>query len=103
MPMTTRPAIRTSVSGATAAITEPAQKTVTPASITFLRPKQVADGAEAEHQAGEGQGVAVDHPLQLADRGVQATLHVGQHDGHDGVVEERQEEDEQESGQGQRT
>ncbi len=40
MPMTTRPAMSTSVVGATAAMTEPAQNTATPASITFLRPKR---------------------------------------------------------------
>ena len=40
MPITTRPAMRMLVVGATAAITEPAQKTATPVSITFLRPKR---------------------------------------------------------------
>ena len=40
IPMTTRPAMSMSVVGATAAITEPAQKTATPASMTFLRPKR---------------------------------------------------------------
>ena len=69
----------------------------------LLAPEQVTDGPEAQHQAGEGQGVAVDHPLQLADRGVQVTLHIGQHHRHDGVVEEGQKEDEQERGQGQRS
>ena len=40
MPMTTRPAIRMSVVGATAAMTEPAQNTATPKRITFLRPNR---------------------------------------------------------------
>jgi len=40
MPMTTRPAISTSVVGATAAMTEPAQNTATPNRITFLRPNR---------------------------------------------------------------
>ena len=40
MPMTTRPAMRMSVVGATAAITEPAQNTATPNRITFLRPSR---------------------------------------------------------------
>ena len=102
MPMTTRPAMRTSVVGATAAITEPAQNTATPAEHHLLAPEQVADGAEAQHQAGEGQGVAVHHPLELAHRGVQVALHIGQHHRHDGVVEERQEEDEEKGRQGQR-
>jgi hypothetical protein len=39
-PMTTRPAMRTSVVGAMAAITEPAQNTATPNRITFLRPSR---------------------------------------------------------------
>ena len=68
----------------------------------LLAPEQVADGAEAEHQTGEGQGVAVHHPLELAHRRVQVTLHICQHHGHDGVVEEGQKEDEQECGQSQR-
>ena len=58
----------------------------------LLAPEEVADGAEAQHEAGEGQGVPVHHPLQLTHRGVQLTLHVGQDDGDDGVVEEGQEE-----------
>lgn len=67
----------------------------------LLASEQVADGAEAEHQAGEGQCVAIDHPLQLTDRSVQLALHVGQDNGDNRVVEERQEEDEQEGRQGE--
>ena len=37
-PMTTRPAMSTSTSGATAAMIDPAQKIPTPLSITALRP-----------------------------------------------------------------
>ena len=102
MPMTTRPAMRMSVVGATAAITEPAQNTATPNRITFLRPSRSPMVPKLSIKAGKGQGVAVDHPLQLADRGVQVALHVGQHHRHDGVVEEGQEEDEQQGRQGQR-
>ena len=68
----------------------------------LLAPEEVADGAEAQHEAGEGQGVAVHHPLQLAHRCMQVCLHIGEHHRHDGVVEKGQEENEQESGQGQR-
>ena len=39
-PITTRPAMRMFVVGATAATTDPAQKTATPASITFFRPNR---------------------------------------------------------------
>jgi hypothetical protein len=39
-PMTTRPAMRKSVSGATAAMTDPAMNTATPVNMTFLRPSR---------------------------------------------------------------
>ena len=90
------------MSGATAAITEPAQKTATPVEHHLLATEKVADGAETEHQAGERQGIAVHHPLQLADRGVQLALHVGEDNGDDGVVEKGQEKHEQERRQSRR-
>ena len=58
-----------------------------------LAPEQVTQHPRRQHEAGEGQGVAVDHPLQRGDAGVQVALHVGQPDADDGVVEERQEQD----------
>ncbi len=66
----------------------------------FLAPEKVTDRAEAQHEAGEGEGIAIHHPLQLAHGGVQVALHMGQHDGHNRVVEEGQEEDEEKDGQG---
>ena len=75
-PMMPRAAMSDPVLGARAPKTEPAMNTTAPASMTFLRPMPVAQGAEGEHEAGEHQGVGVDDPLQLGDAGVQGGLQV---------------------------
>ncbi len=85
--------------GARAPSTEPATKTATPASITLRRPEAVAQAAEGEHETGEEQGVGVDDPLYVGHGGVERLLQVVQRDAHDGRVEERQEEDDAESGE----
>ena len=65
----------------------------------LLAAELVAERAEDQHEAGEDQGVTVDHPLQLADAGVKPHLHVGKGDADDGVVHEGQEQHEQQRGQ----
>ena len=72
-----------------------------PGQKNLLAPEEVADGAEAQHEAGESEGVTVYHPLQLTHRCVQTTLDVGQDDRDDGVVQECQEQNEEQSRQGQ--
>ncbi len=101
MPMTTRPAMRTSVVGSDGGDHRAGAEHRHAGQHDLLAPEEVADGAEAQHEAGEGQGVAVHHPLQLAHRGMQFALHIGQHHRDDRVVEEGQEEDEEEGRQGQ--
>ena len=101
--MTTRPAMRTSVVGSDRGDDRAGAEDGHAGQHHLLAAEEVADGAEAQHEAGEGQGIAVHHPLQLAHRGVQVALHVGQNDRDDGVVEEGQEEDEEEGRQSRRS
>ena len=54
-----------------------------------------------QHEAGEGQRVAVDHPLQRGDAGVEIALDVGQADADDRVVEEGEKEDPAQGGERQ--
>ena len=92
-PMMTRPAINQSTLLARAATTDPAQKIATPASMTRLAAQDVAQRPRRQHEAGEGQGVAVDHPLQGRDAGVQIALDVGQTHADDRVVKKGEEQD----------
>ena len=64
-----------------------------------LAAEDVAEHPGDEHEAGECERVAVDHPLQRGDPGVQIALHVGQADADDGVVQEGEEEDSAQGGQ----
>ena len=64
-----------------------------------LAAEDVAEHAGDQHEAGEGQRIAVDHPLQRGDAGVEIALDVGQADADDGVVEEGEEEDPAQRGQ----
>ena len=66
-----------------------------------LAPQEVTQHSRDEHEAGERQCVAVHHPLQRGDAGVQVTLDVGQADTDDRVVEEGEEKDGAERRQGQ--
>jgi hypothetical protein len=52
---------------------------------------EVADGAVGQHQAGQGDGVAVHYPLQVADVRPQPRADAGQGDVDDGHVEQDQE------------
>ena len=65
-----------------------------------LAAKTIAQGARRQHQAGEHQSVPVDHPLQIRHTGVQRRLDVGESDADDRRVEERQEQDGADGGQG---
>ena len=58
-----------------------------------LAPEDVTQHPRREHEAGEGQRVAVDHPLQRRDTRVEVALDVGQPYADDRVVEEGEEED----------
>ena len=58
-----------------------------------LSTEDVTEHPRRQHEAGEGQCVPVDDPLQRRDAGVQVALDVGQPDADDGVVEEGEEED----------
>ena len=98
--MTTGPAISQSTLAASAATTEPAQKTATPRQHDLLAAEEVAEGARGQHEGGEREGVAVHHPLEGGDPGVEIALDVGQPDADDRVVQEGQEEDDAERGQG---
>ena len=93
IPMTARAAMSEPVLGARAPKREPAANTATPASISRFLPNRSLRVPKASMKAGEGQRVGVDDPLQLRDAGVERGLHVGEGDGHDGGVEEGQEED----------
>ena len=64
-----------------------------------LAAEDVAEHAGDQHEAGERQGVAVDHPLQRRDPGMQIALDIGQADADDRVVEEGEEEDGAQGGQ----
>ena len=64
-----------------------------------LAAEQIAQHPRRQHEAGKGQGVAVDDPLQRGDARVQVALHVGQSDADDGVVEEGEEQDGAQGGQ----
>ena len=99
MPMMMRP--MTSSLGLTeiAQTTDPPQKIATPSNISFLRPKLSPERAEHQHQAGEGQRVAADDPLQLRDVGVKLGLDAREDRAGDRVVEEGQEEDGEERGE----
>ena len=66
----------------------------------LLPAELVAQHAPGQHERGEGQGVAVHHPLEGRDSGVQAALHVGQGHADHGVVQEGQEQDRTQGGQG---
>ena len=66
-----------------------------------LAAELVADHAEPEHRAGEGQRVRAHHPLQRRDPRVQVALHIPQRDADDRVVEERQEQDNAEHREGE--
>ena len=70
-PMTTRPTSSHPRPGAIAAITDPALKRARPPSITLRRPKRSPSMPADEHEAGEGQRVAVDDPLQRLHAGMQ--------------------------------
>ena len=59
----------------------------------LLAAEAVAQGAEGEHEAGEEESVAVDHPLYLRDGGMEGGLQVLESDAHDRRIEERQEQD----------
>ena len=67
-----------------------------------LAAKDVAQHPGRQHEAGEGERVAVHHPLQGGDARVQVALDVGQPDADDRVVEEGEEEDGAQDRQGDR-
>ncbi len=92
-PMTTRPAMSQSTLLASAATTEPPQKMSDAGQHDLLATEYVAQHPCCQHEAGECQRVAVDHPLQRGDAGVQVALHVRQSDADDGVVEEGEKKD----------
>ena len=58
-----------------------------------LATEDVAEHPGRQHEAGEGQRVAVDHPLQRGDARVEIALDVRQPDADDRVVEKGEEED----------
>ena len=58
-----------------------------------LAAEEIAQHPRCQHERCEGQGVAVDDPLQRGDPRVQVALYVGQPDADDGVVEEGEEQD----------
>jgi hypothetical protein len=66
-----------------------------------LAAELIADHAEAEHRASEGQRIRAHHPLQRRDARVQLALDVAKRDANDRVVEECQEEDDAQYGQGE--
>jgi hypothetical protein len=68
----------------------------------LLAAEDVAQRSPRQHEGSERQGVAVDDPLQRCDAGMQAALDVGQPDAHHCVVQEGQEQDEAQRGQGHR-
>ena len=57
-----------------------------------LAPEDVTEHSGHQHEAGERQRVAVDHPLQRGDPRVQIALDIGQPDADDRVVQEGEEE-----------
>jgi hypothetical protein len=73
-----------------------------PAQHDLLAAEHVAQRPSGQHERGKGQRVAVDDPLQRGDAGMQGALDVGQADAHHGVVQEGQEQDQAERGQGRR-
>ncbi len=64
-----------------------------------LAAEDVAEHAGHQHETGERQRIAVDHPLQRGDAGMQVALDVGQADADHRVVQEGEEEDSAERGQ----
>ena len=69
--MRARAAISASGSGATAQSTEAIPKAAMPARKTRLRPKRSARPLPTSSRPGQGHQERVEHPLQLADAGVQ--------------------------------
>ena len=88
MPISARVAMRMPGEPAQADAAEPMPNTSMPAASMRLAAEPVAQHAEGEQQAGEGQRVRVDHPLLLALRRVQVLLDRGQGDVEDRVVED---------------
>ena len=98
----TRPPMSTSTLGAMAASDRTGAEDGDAGQHDLLAAEDVAQRPPGQHEGGEGQGVAVDDPLQRRDAGMQAALDVGQPDAHHGVVQEGQEQDQAERGQGRR-
>jgi hypothetical protein len=63
-----------------------------------LAAEPVADAAAGQQQAGEGQAVGVDDPLQRGDGGAQVAVQRGQGHVDDGVVHHHQEDREAQDG-----
>ncbi len=67
-----------------------------------LAAEDVPEHAGHQHETGEGQGIAVDHPLQGRDAGVEIALDIGQADADDRVVQEGEKQDTAQRGQRER-
>ena len=67
-----------------------------------LAAEEVTEHPGRQHQAGECQRIAVDHPLQRGDPRMQVALDVGQADADDRVVEEGEEQDPAQGGERER-
>ena len=68
----------------------------------LLTAELVPDHPAGQHDAGEGEGVGADDPLQVGHVRLEAGLDVAQRHADHGVVEERQEEQRAQGGEGQR-
>ncbi len=67
-PWIARARIRTSDDGASAASVEPTVKMAMPDEEDPLPPEPVAERRAGQQQDGEGEGVGVDHPLEVGQR-----------------------------------
>ena len=80
--------------GAKPAVAEESAKTIDAEEERAAAAEDVAEPAAGREQDGEGEGVAVDRPLERRDRGVELALDRGQGHVHDRVVEHDHEQGE---------